>query len=103
MSIKLNDGYGYAIFDNHTPPQNRYYLEKRWDGEGGTFTAILTNPSMADSLSTDPAVKELYDYARYYSNGRYNRLIVVNIIPTINPSSQNLESYLKKEIVKYLL
>ncbi len=107
-------GCGKALFDNPNNPTKRYFLEKRWRTGDRIITVIMTNPSTANSLSSDKTVEFLLEYARDSSKD-YDALFVVNIIPLIDSSttklkkrgksliSQSVKEDMNRESVKHTL
>ncbi|RKD71399.1 hypothetical protein ATL39_2796 [Sinobaca qinghaiensis] len=95
--LSIDIGCGKAIFDDSNNPKKRYFLEKRWGTGNKILTVIMTNPSSANSLSSDNTVEFLLKYARA-STDEYDALYVVNIIPLINPSTKKLDLEDKEKI-----
>ncbi|NUI61414.1 DUF1643 domain-containing protein [Bacillus amyloliquefaciens] len=90
-------GCGKALFDNPNIPTKRYFLEKRWRKGDRIIAVIMTNPSTANSLSSDKTVEFLLEYARGSSRD-YDALFVVNIIPLIDSSTTKLKKRSKSII-----
>jgi len=62
--FKSTTAHSHAFFDDTR--RYRYYLERRWRGNGVSVRFIMLNPSTADEVSEDPTIRRCIRFAQSF-------------------------------------